>query len=570
MALQYGLNNAIDFASSKLVSFASVLTRTAGQPMDKSSLWYPLDGKTGFERAQEYAASSSAYVGQELAVIDVEYEADETTVKTTSVKFYGIQDAQGTLKELGSSVLADNASIAVGEDGKIALYGFGEALEGALPQVKTVGSSKIINWVPISSIVEGDGNSVTTLTALDNSLEITESHDENFEGYKYSAKVKISKKEDNLLSLTEDGLYANTPATTDYTLTVSTESPEDTIAKHYVFTQNGQQVAHIDIPKDMVIQSGEVVTATEADKSNDSSVVVGETYIRMTIVNQEKPIYIAAKDLVDIYTGEASATATVTISADNKISTAVKISAESGNSLVAKDDGLYVNAPSVPDITIEAGENTPVPTADTVPVIGALTASGHTITTKSIDVATAAYVDKKVGEIVIPDIPVITVAKQKALEDSVEDSVVAVVGLEADEHTITPSTQKVASSAGLAALKDAINGTGGIAERLAALENNQTKTITDIVTGSDDDQLGIEAGAQVNKIESIVMPDQKLDITEKSVSIPLATADKAGVVKTSTTVNTISFAEGIGTINGLSTDKLVQGKMTLVLDGGSV
>ena len=103
MALQYGLNNAVDFASSKIMMFASVYSRTMGQPMDKTQLWYPLDGKTALARAQEYAASASAYVGQELAVIDVEYEEDGKTVKNTTAKIYVIQDAAGNLQELGQA-----------------------------------------------------------------------------------------------------------------------------------------------------------------------------------------------------------------------------------------------------------------------------------------------------------------------------------------------------------------------------------------------------------------------------------------------------------------------------------
>ena len=103
MALQYGLNNAVDFSSDRLMMFASVYNRTLGQPMDKTQLWYPLNGKTALERAKEYAASASAFVGQEIAVVDVTYEEDGKTVKSTKAKIYVIQDAEGNLEELGSA-----------------------------------------------------------------------------------------------------------------------------------------------------------------------------------------------------------------------------------------------------------------------------------------------------------------------------------------------------------------------------------------------------------------------------------------------------------------------------------
>lgn len=53
-------------------------------------------------------------------------------------------------------------------------------------------------------------------------------------------------------------------------------------------------------------------------------------------------VEIDASALVDIYTGAATSTASTTVSADNKISVAVKVSAEEGNTVVAKEDGLYV------------------------------------------------------------------------------------------------------------------------------------------------------------------------------------------------------------------------------------
>jgi hypothetical protein len=47
-----------------------------------------------------------------------------------------------------------------------------------------------------------------------------------------------------------------------------------------------------------VVKSGEVITAT-----TETGLVKGDKYIKLTIANQdESPIYIAVKDLVDVYT----------------------------------------------------------------------------------------------------------------------------------------------------------------------------------------------------------------------------------------------------------------------------
>lgn len=57
-------------------------------------------------------------------------------------------------------------------------------------------------------------------------------------------------------------------------------------------------------------------------------------------------VEIPVSDLVDVYIGENTNTVNTTVS-QNKISANVRISVESGNTLVAKDDGLYVSIPDV-------------------------------------------------------------------------------------------------------------------------------------------------------------------------------------------------------------------------------
>ena len=63
-------------------------------------------------------------------------------------------------------------------------------------------------------------------------------------------------------------------------------------------------------------------------------------------VNSHTMISIPASSLVDVYTGATSAdgSTTVSVSADNKITASVNVSADPGNKLVKKADGLYVDA----------------------------------------------------------------------------------------------------------------------------------------------------------------------------------------------------------------------------------
>lgn len=80
---------------------------------------------------------------------------------------------------------------------------------------------------------------------------------------------------------------------------------------------------------------------------------------------------------------------------------------------------------------------------------------------------------------------------------------------------------------------------------------------------------GIAEGAQVNVIESIKLNGTALSIDAKAVNIPLVTADTAGIVISSASENTISYANGIGTVNSLNINKLVQTEGdVLIIDGG--
>lgn len=109
-----------DFQSANLMSFAKSFARLNGQPLDKSEIWYDL------AEAQAYAATDAAYVGQILSVIDTD---------NNNVVFYGIQDAAGTLTEVGSAPIGDNLSIEI-VDGAVQLKNFGKGYYKYVPAVK--------------------------------------------------------------------------------------------------------------------------------------------------------------------------------------------------------------------------------------------------------------------------------------------------------------------------------------------------------------------------------------------------------------------------------------------------
>ena len=111
--------------------------------------------------------------------------------------------------------------------------------------------------------------------------------------------------------------------------------PNDGYLKTYQFTYGTGTTFEVDIPKDLVIESGEIITVT--DGSPVSGLTNG-TYLKLVIVNQTNPIYIDVKDLCDVYTGKAVTDGvSVTISSTNEISATLVGKAVSESNL---DDDL--------------------------------------------------------------------------------------------------------------------------------------------------------------------------------------------------------------------------------------
>ena len=95
-------------------------------------------------------------------------------------------------------------------------------------------------------------------------------------------------------------------------------TPNDGYLKTYQFTYGAGTTFEIDIPKDLVVESGEVIVVT--DDAPVSGLTNG-TYLKLVIVNQTEPVYIDVKDLCDVYTGKtATDGVSVSVSASNEIS----------------------------------------------------------------------------------------------------------------------------------------------------------------------------------------------------------------------------------------------------------
>ena len=99
MAKLYG-----DIASSVLMTLDKSFAPANGQPVDSREVYYSI------EDAIKYAASNGAYIGQKIVVVE-----------NNKVTHYSIEDAIGTLKELGSKPTVDGLTIEALADGKLSL-----------------------------------------------------------------------------------------------------------------------------------------------------------------------------------------------------------------------------------------------------------------------------------------------------------------------------------------------------------------------------------------------------------------------------------------------------------------
>lgn len=114
--------------------------------------------------------------------------------------------------------------------------------------------------------------------------------------------VKISGASGNALSLETDGLKVTVPSAASYTVEKLGTASSGASAS-YILKKDGTQVgATIDIPKDMVVSSGTVVTKTEAGAWGAAG-----TYIELTIANATSDkLYINVANLIEYVTSGSS------------------------------------------------------------------------------------------------------------------------------------------------------------------------------------------------------------------------------------------------------------------------
>lgn len=111
--------------------------------------------------------------------------------------------------------------------------------------------------------------------------------------------------------------------------------PTSGYLKTYILSQGDTEIGRIDIPKDLVVTSGSLVHGTWSGDTFEEDPEGADTAIKLVIANQEEPVYINTKDLVDYYTAGDG------IDIDNTHNTiAIKLDRNGEPFLTVGEDGL--------------------------------------------------------------------------------------------------------------------------------------------------------------------------------------------------------------------------------------
>lgn len=132
-----------------------------------------------------------------------------------------------------------------------------------------------------------------------------------------------------------------------------------------------------------------------------------------------------------------------------------------------------------------------------------------------------------------------------------------------DEATVDGSVKKT--------VKDAIDGLN-ISQYAKDADVVKKETGKSLIEDTKIAKLdGIAEGAQVNVIEKIQTNGTNLEISNNTVNIPLATAERAGLIVSSDAKDSISVSDkGVGVVNSLNVNKLYQDAGDeLILYGGT-
>lgn len=248
-----------------------------------------------------FADVEAAISGVETGVANLDKKIGEVAEGKTVVQM--IADAQTAATYDDTQVKAD---ITKAQGAAEAAQADVDALElavGTIPEGETV-----VGMIEDASKLAGDamteaGKKVASITAADASVTVAGTSTAP------TVAAKLSADADNVLTLAEDGLKVVIPAAAEYVIEKAEESGE--YAAIYKLMKNGVQAGtSINIPKDMVVESGSVVNDPEGQPAG--------TYIKLVLQNVAEPLYINVASLIEYVTSGSQTGDMIVVSIDDE------------------------------------------------------------------------------------------------------------------------------------------------------------------------------------------------------------------------------------------------------------
>lgn len=476
-------------------------------PIDKSLVWYSL------EELQAYVQSPTCYVGQILSLVD---EA------TNTATVYVIADANGTLKEAGAATLGDDKTISLDtENGVLSLKNWGV---------------EYYKWVDAT----GDDPEDPDYVAGHHEKQVVD------ETHPWIA-----------------GLEPKAIAGADGTFEIAWYQPSATTVEGLSSTVGTLQTSVNEI------NSALGDAATEGTIRHD---IAGKLDLAGGTMTGDIILTDGGKAISD------TAVANLIASAGHLVRSVVDELPEAGE---ADADTIYM----VKDATATGDQYKEFMLID-----GALVQIGDT----SVDLEPYAKTDAV--EAVAGDLS--THTADTDIHITAEERTAWNAKLDAEEGKVLVPAEDATKLSGLANIKSVGDGltldaeTGALAsvakpasEVAAEIADDTTikaeegKLVAQLATADNAGIISaedftkiqnIEAGAQVNKIEKIMLGDEEAEITEKTITLPIATGALLGLVKGSDEDNKIRVEEdGTMVVNRISAMKIyVDAEDELILSGG--
>ena len=177
--------------------------------------------------------------------------------------------------------------------------------------------------------------------------------------------IKLDATAGNAATLSDKGLMVTIPEVTVPVYDIVKDADSGDYAAIYHLTKDGTNTgAAINIPKDLFVKSGEIV-------DNPAGQPAGK-YIKLTLQNQDEPIYINVADLVDAYTPGNGITISATNVVSAKVVAANGLSVDTDGIKMGAASGTAAGAMSSADFTKLAGIDTGA-TANTITLNGTAT-----------------------------------------------------------------------------------------------------------------------------------------------------------------------------------------------------